>query len=260
MSEPARDQEHGEGREPPQVSGFAARSPSAPYTEAVQPGVAAAVELASRPGLLSRLLRWLSWETLKTLVEIVAIVVAGGWAFFEYGLKEREARLSGAHLHRATLALSSSAAELRDGSHWLLSRLTITNPSKRVVRTFLVSWWYEYPPRPEDPDRSTAVKNDPRTFSLAPGESSEIQVRKLIKPSEEAVLVHAHVIFLDAADGLQCRIHPEQVLPAGGLKALPDQPKVCSALPGSEGCAKPGCESQSAEALVSLTRAPQSDE
>ena len=197
-------------------------------------------------------------ETLKTVVEIVAIVVAGIWAAFEFGYKEFEARSAGAHLRRANVQLASTATELKDGRHWILSRLTITNPSKRVVSTFLISWWYTYPPRKDGATRRTAITNVTKVYNLAPGESSEVSHLKLVRADEESAVVHAEVIFKKTEDDLDCIIVPGQQLPAGGVTAFTDQPRVCAAKSGKAECVKRLCSVQSSDALVHLQHAKSS--
>jgi hypothetical protein len=191
-------------------------------------------------------------ETIKTIVEIVAIILAGGWALIEFGLKEREARLEGQQLRRATLSLKCDVTQSGEGDIWVLSHLIIKNASKRQVRTFLISWWWYRPPWANEVGlQFSRVTNDPLVYDLGPGEESEVNHFARIPGGVKVAVMHAEVIFEGGEDDKTCRLSPKAIIPDGGVMAMRDQPMVCAAPRGSNHCTD-DCPSQAAEALITV--------
>jgi len=191
-------------------------------------------------------------DAIKKIVEIAAIVLAGGWALVEFGLKEREARLEGQQLRRATLSLKCDVTQSGDGDTWVLSHLIIKNASKRLVRTFLISWWWYRPPfANEQGIQSYGVTNDPQVYDLGPSEESEVDHFARIPRGVKVAVMHAEVIFEGGENDRTCRLSPETTIPDGGVSAMRDQPVVCAALNGSDKCID-DCPGQAAEALIAV--------
>lgn len=202
----------------------------------------------------SRLWTSRSLGRIKTGVEILAIVVAGCWAFFEYGLKEYENRQQGLSLRRANLNLEASVAPI-DESHSLIhARLLVRNPFKRRTSIWLTSWWLLFPGEESyGPLHSSEVTNDATLLDLAPGEETELSFSKIVDPGRHAAVVHTEVIFADNEAGEPCMLVPTQSIPDGGVEEMNSQPSFCSAhSPGV--CGPRGCSAQRAERLLNLER------
>ena len=190
-------------------------------------------------------------KTVKTVVEIVAILLAGGWALMEFGLKEREARLGGQQMRRATLSLTSESAAHDGRDTWVLSHLRIKNSAKRTVRTFLISWWWYRPPLDgEDGLQTSRIHNDPTVYDLAPGEESEANYFVRIPRGVDVAVIHAEVLLEGWEDGNVCRVSPDTTVPKGGVGEMTNQPLVCAARTKDGPCIRPGCPSQAAETIV----------
>jgi hypothetical protein len=187
-------------------------------------------------------------ESAKTLVEILAIIVAGGWAVFEYGYKQFEERQEGVGLHRVNVELHASTS-VRGNVAWVLGELKIRNPSRRVVKTSLVSWWWDSLEPPSGKEHTEEIQNSAKVVDLAPGEESFLYQRFVVPLSFESIVVHAHVFSTGDEEGFECRATDA---PDGGVEAMKDQPTVCTAKVGSSACAADGCTSQQAEVMVSL--------
>ena len=192
-------------------------------------------------------------ERAKTIVEILAILAAGGWALFEYGYKAREERLEGQNLRRISVALTASAAQVDPERFLALGQFKLRNDSKRQVKTFLFNWWWSA----VEPDGSISVspvENSAFPYDLAPGEESLVPHRFVLPATYRAVVVHAHVFLNGDSDDTTCRLVPP-LLPAA-LEALEDQPSVCLGKTRETGCDTPlrGCPSQSAEEIIVLSK------
>jgi len=193
-------------------------------------------------------------DRVKTVVEILAIVAAGGWALFEYGYKAREERLEGWNLRRISVTLSANAAQADPERFLALGQLKLRNDSKREVTTFLTSWWWSGVEA--DGSLSTSsIENSTFAYDLAPGEESLVSHRFVLPANYRTVVLHAHVFLNGDSDDYTCRL--AEPPPAGGVEAMEDQPRVCVGKSKEHGCATPirGCPSQAAEQLVVLKRA-----
>lgn len=197
--------------------------------------------------------RW-TLERLKNLAEIVALVCAGLWALTAFGLKVRDERLEGQGLRRATIQLDSTAVGISPTKALLLSRLRIKNPSKRIVRTFLISWWWARPAfQGETPGmHRSSIRNDASVYELAPNEETEVSYLAEIPRAAAAVTVNVDVMFDPDEDRRACRVSPTVVVPDGGVAAMTDQPEVCEAATRTALCDKDACPSQNAVSLVSV--------
>jgi hypothetical protein len=188
-------------------------------------------------------------EGAKSVVEILAILGAGTWALVEYGLKASEDRQQGLHLKRAVLQLDAAQTQVDNDHSWVHGRLHLKNVSKRVVTTFLTSWWFTYPGADGTPQMSP-IHNDTTANELAPGEESETDHTFVVRVPRSAIVVHAHVLFENSEDGTVCRL-VDTSLSTEQVTKMTDQPEVCAGKPG-EPCTRQGCPSQAAEQLVLL--------
>src|SRR5687767_9836691 len=88
-------------------------------------------------------------EKTRMCVEIAAIVVAGGWTYWEFGYKRSEVLKEGQAFAWATASLDADIVSLDPTRAWAGLRLTMTNASRRPVKPLLIAWTVMHPPDPD---------------------------------------------------------------------------------------------------------------
>jgi hypothetical protein len=187
-------------------------------------------------------------ETIKTVVEIIAIVVAGGWAVFEYGVRQYEERQEGVGLRRLNVDLKGDVSVHGDVA-WVLGKLKLTNPSRRVVRTSIVTWWWDSLDPRTRIEHTEKIQNSSAKMELAPTEESFNFQRFVIPMKFRSIILHVHVFSSGDDDKTECRAVDA---PDGGIEVMKNEPTVCLATKGSKECKDVGCDSQQAEVMLPL--------
>lgn len=176
-------------------------------------------QLTGRTSLKDRI------EILKNVVEIVAVLFAGGWAFTEFVVVRTISRLEMQDYGWLTPTLSADVGQLPDGRKLVHLRLTMKNSSRRAVRPFFTSFIAQLPPSDAE-KHFLPVQNRDRVDEVKPGEEAQEIGEILVPAGVSFVVARAKTYLRHEREGVEeCIFDPEY--PAPDLDSLHDVPKVC---------------------------------
>lgn len=195
---------------------------------------------------------WSRLEQSQKIIQFVALLVAGGWTFYEhvYSIgREREQRKSYGWL---TTKLEVNTARVDSKNVAVHMRLVATNPSQRYVEPFFVLW-NAYEPRSKRPlfQRVTT-----RFSEIKPGETTEDSIVEVLTDPPSVIVAHAETFLISEKSGERCILDPTHHGPETVLDQLTTAPYVCEADPKSSGRCKEqsaGCSYQFAAQMFTIS-------
>lgn len=188
----------------------------------------------------------------QKVIQFVAILVAGGWTFYEHVYtigREREQRKSYGWL---TTKLEVNTARVDPKTVAVHMRLVASNPSQRYVEPFFVLW-NAYEPSSKKPIFQRVTT---RFSEIKPGETTEDSIVEILTDPPPVIVAHAETFLISEKSGERCILDPAHHGPETVLDELTTSPYVCEADPKeSQRCknASTGCSYQFATQMFTIS-------